>query len=65
MKKVLPSIINYDQTAYIKGRYKGESVRLIDDPLQFAEEENLDGILFLRTSKKLLIQSIITSFSHL
>ena len=46
MKKVLPSIIYYDQTEYVKGRYIGESVRLIDDLLKFAEEETLDGILF-------------------
>ena len=46
MKKVLPSVIHCDQTAYVKGRYVGESVRLIDDLLKFAEEENLDEILF-------------------
>ena len=44
--KVIPSIINYDQTAYVKGRLIGESIRLIDDILYDAEHENLDGILF-------------------
>ena len=29
MKKVLLSIIYYDQTAYVKGRYIGESVSLL------------------------------------
>ena len=52
MKKVLSSIIHYDQTAYVKGRYVGESIRLIDDLLKFAEEENLDGILFCCRHKK-------------
>ena len=46
MKKVLPSIIHYGQTAYFKGRYIGESLTLICDLLKFTEEENLDGILF-------------------
>ena len=46
MKKVIPSIINYNQTAYVKGRFIGESIRLIDDILYDAEHENLDGILF-------------------
>ena len=46
MRKVIPSIINYDQTAYVKGRLIGESIRLIDDTLYHAEHENLDGILF-------------------
>ena len=31
MKKVIHGIIHCDQTAYVKGRYIGESVRLIDD----------------------------------
>ena len=52
MKKVLPSIIHYDQTAYVKGRYIEESVSLIDDLLKFAEEENLDGILFAADIEK-------------
>ena len=38
MRKVIPSIINYDQTAYIN---VGESIRLIDDILYHAEHENL------------------------
>ena len=45
MKKVLPSIIHYDQTAYVEGRYIEESERLIDNLFKFTEEENLDGIL--------------------
>ena len=46
MKTVIHSLISYDQTAYVKGRYTGESVRLIDDLLKYAEDENIDGILF-------------------
>ena len=46
MKKVIPNIINYDQTAYVKNRFIGESVRLIDDSLYHTEQENLDGTLF-------------------
>ena len=46
MRQVIPSIINYDQTAYVKDRFIGESIRLIDNILGHAEHENLDGILF-------------------
>ena len=46
IRKVIPSFINYDQTAYVKGRFTGESIRLIDDIVYHAEHENLDGILF-------------------
>ena len=52
VRNVLPSLIHYDQTAYVKGRYIGESVRLIDDLLKYAEEENSDGILFAADIEK-------------
>ena len=52
MKKVIHSLIAYDQTAYVKGRYIGESVRLIDDLLKYAENENIDGILFAADIEK-------------
>ena len=52
MKKVLPNIINYDQTAYVKNRYTGESIRVIDDILYHAEQDNLDGILFAADMEK-------------
>ena len=52
MKKVNHSLISDDQTAYVKGRYIGESVRLIDDLLNYAEDENIDGILFAADIEK-------------
>ena len=32
MKTVLPSIINYDQTAYVKNRYIGKLIKVITRP---------------------------------
>ena len=52
MKTVIHSLISYDQTAYVKGRYTSESVRLIDDLLKYAEDENVDGILFAADTEK-------------
>ena len=52
MKKVLPNIINYDQTAYVKNSYIGESIKVIDDILYHAKQENLDGILFAADMEK-------------
>ena len=46
MQKVLASIINYDQIAYVRGRYIGESIRLVSDILDFTEENSIGGILF-------------------
>ena len=34
MRKVIPLLIHPDQTAYVKGRYIGESVRIIEDIYQ-------------------------------
>ena len=52
MKKVIHGIIPCDQTAYVKGRYIGESVQSIDDLLTYADQENLDGIMFTAKFEK-------------
>jgi len=44
---VLPTIINNDQTAYIKGRYIGENIRTITDIITFCKQKNLTSILLL------------------
>ena len=44
LEKVLPKIINPDQTGYIKNRYIGENVRLISDIMMYTEENNIPGI---------------------
>ena len=44
--KVSPNIINHDQTAYVTGRYIGESIRLLSDILEYTEEYIIDRILF-------------------
>ena len=46
VKKIIYKLVYTDQTAYIKGRFIGESVRLIEDLLEYAYPENEDGILF-------------------
>ena len=45
MQSVLDTIINQDQSAYIKGRYIGTSVRNILDIFDFCENGNLPGAL--------------------
>ena len=52
MKTVIHRLISYYQTAYVKGRYIGESVCLIDDLLRYAEDDNNDGILFAADIEK-------------
>ena len=45
LQKVLPYVINEDQTGYIKGRFIGQNIRIIDDVLYFAKSEKLPGII--------------------
>ena len=42
---VLPSVISSDQTAYVKGRYIGEGIRLISDVLEVSKNLNLPGFI--------------------
>ena len=56
VKKVLPNIIKHDQTAYVTGRYIGESIRLISDILEYTEENTLTRYFSVLISERPLIQ---------
>ena len=43
---MLASIIKSDETAYVEGRYIGESIRLISDILEYTEDHVIDSVLF-------------------
>ena len=45
LKKVLPSLISSDQTAYVYGRFIGESSRLISDIIEVTRNLNIGGYL--------------------
>ena len=42
---VLPTIIAPDQTAYVKGRFIGEGIRLVSDVLEISKKYNVPGYL--------------------
>ena len=46
IRKVITNLIHTDQTASVKGRYIGESVRLISDILEYTENKGIEAILF-------------------
>lgn len=52
IEKVLPLIINSNQTGFIKGRYIGENIRLITDILEQTKAQDIPGILLLLDSRK-------------
>ena len=64
MKKAIHSLTSYDQTTYVKEKYIGESVRLIDDLLKYAEDENGNGILFAADIKKVSDNLIYASLKR-
>ncbi len=53
---VLPSIINLDQTGFIKGRYIGENIRTIDDIIDYTSLKHQPRILLLLDFEKALTQ---------
>ena len=52
MKKVLPDIINNEQTGFLKGRSISENVRLIDSIITYTETQNIPGISLFIDFKK-------------
>ena len=45
IRKVLPFLINEDQTGYVKSRYIGENIRLILDLIEYTETNKIPGKL--------------------
>ena len=43
--KVLSKLIHHNQSEFIKGRYTGESIRLIEDVMEFTKRKNIEGLL--------------------
>ena len=52
IEKVLPTLINSDQTGHVKGRYIGENVRLIYDVIHYMDKLNRKGIAIFLDFKK-------------
>ena len=64
-KKVIHTLVDSHQTAYVPEHNIGESVRLVEDLLEYAEKEDLTGIMFsLQTLKKRLILLTTALCSH-
>ena len=46
IKKVLPKLISGDQTGFIKGRFIGENIRLLDSIIKYTKAKNIPGLQF-------------------
>ena len=54
LKLAIPSIIKNDQTAYVKNRFLGESVRLISDILEITQKLKIEGYIMTIDIEKLI-----------
>ena len=52
LENVLPTLINHDQTGFLKGRFIGENIRLIDSINCYARENNIPGLLLFLDFEK-------------
>ena len=63
LKKVLPKLINEDQTGFITGRYIGENIRNLYDLFHYTKKNNVPGLLLLIDFEK-AFDSVAWSFIH-
>ncbi len=61
LKLVLPSIINGDQTGYLKNRYIGENIRLLQD-VTFFSEQTRNNIILLSIDFEQVFDSLNWNF---
>ena len=52
IERVLPSLIHSDHTGFMKGRYIGQNIRLINDIIKQTELQKIPGILLLLDFQK-------------
>ena len=52
VRNVMHELVHSDQTAYVKDRYIGESIRIVDDILEYTECSQVSGILFSEDYQK-------------
>ena len=68
LKKVLPKIVNEDQTGYIKNRFIGFNLRQIQDIIDFAEIYNVEGAIvcvgFSKGFDSLACDFTLTTLKH-
>ena len=62
-KQVLPNLIDNDQTGFLKGRFIGENIRLIDSIIKYTAPKNIPGLLLFLDFEK-AFDTVEWSFLH-
>ena len=47
LQRVIDSILSHDQTAYVRNRYMGYNIRLVEDVIEYYEQMQKRGIIFM------------------
>ena len=63
IKKILPKLIHSNQSGYVEGRFIGETIRTIDDIMEFTKCEGIGGILAFLDFEK-AFDSVEWNFLH-
>ena len=63
IESILSSLIHSDQTGFIKGRFIGQNVRLLNDIMEYTEAKNYPGILLFIDFRK-AFDTIEWNFLH-
>ena len=64
VKKVLTSIIHYNQTGYVKDRFIGEAIRSMFDIMDLTAKENIPGLLLFIDFQKAFDSVESVGISH-
>ena len=52
VQKVLKQMTNIDQKGFIKGRFIGYNIRLVQDTIEYAKMQNTTGVILFLDFKK-------------
>ena len=63
IESTLSSLIHTDQTGFVKGRFIGQNVRLLNDIIEYADAKKLPGILLFIDFRK-TFDTIEWNFIH-
>ena len=63
MRKVIPRIINHDQTGFLKNRFIGENIRLLDSIINYTDTEQIPGLLLFVDFEKAFIEKTLKCYN--
>ena len=52
IKTFLPKLVSYDQTGFIRDRFIGENIRLVDSVIKYAKAKNMPELLLFLDFEK-------------